>query len=356
MNVLTRYIAQTVITFILLVVLLLLGIQIFIEFTREFPDIGTGYYGIFQVLGYVPLMLPADIYQFFPMAGLLGTIIALGLLASNSELVVMQTSGLSMLQITWIVLRAAIVLTFIMVIIGEVLAPVAERIGTANKMLAISGGQTILTKQGIWIRKDNNYVHIDKILPDNTLSDVTRYQFTNDQKLELASFAKKGIYQNGQWTFLDVSQTNFTDSKVTTTSFNEQEWGFTFKPKLLGLTSIDTDQKSLPEIHSYIKSSRQGGLATGHYEVIFWQRIFQPLSVLVMIMLAVPFVFGPLRTVTMGLRMLAGVITGFGFYIFNQFVGPMSVVYQVPPFLSAILPSLIFGVIAVVMMLRGAKY
>jgi len=82
-------------------------------------------------------------------------------------------------------------------------------------------------------------------------------------------------------------------------------------------------------------------------EFDFWQRLFQPLATLVMICLAVPFIFGPLRTGTMGLRILSGVIVGFGFYILNQFFGPFSMVYQFPPLLAAGLPTLLFATLGV---------
>lgn len=354
MRILTRYISKTIITFIFLVILLLLGIQALIEFTHEFPDIGTGNYGILQALEYVLLMIPSDIYQFFPMAGLLGTIIGLGLLASNSELIIMRSAGMSFLQITFAVLQAALILSVIMVIIGEVVAPFGQSVATVNKTIAISGGQTIVTRQGIWIRNHNNYVHIKKISSDSSLDSITRYQFDDSNKLQLASFAKKGVFQDGQWKFFDVIQTDFSATTTKSATFPEQEWGFNLSPKLIGLTSIDADQKSLPELLTYIRFSHQSGLNTKHYEVIFWQRIFQPLAALVMIVLAVPFIFGPLRSVTMGLRMLAGLMVGFGFYILNQFVGPMSVVYQFPPWLAALLPTIIFALVGGVVLAKSS--
>ena len=67
-----------------------------------------------------------------------------------------------------------------------------------------------------------------------------------------------------------------------------------------------------------------------------------PVSVIAMMLLAASTVFGPLRSVPMGARIVAGVILGFGFYVANQVFGPMSLVYAVPPLLGALLPSLLF--------------
>lgn len=352
MQIVTKYIGKTIISYILLIVLILLGLQIFLEFTREFPDMGTGYYGLLQVLLYVVMMLPLDIYQFFPMAGLLGSIIGLGLLASYSELVIMRVSGISLLMITRDVLKAALFLTVIMMVVGEVLAPLAQHAATANKARAMSGGQTLLTRQGIWVRSGKNFVHVDKVLPEGKLEGVTRYLFDDSGKLLLASFAADSVYKDGQWIFNHVVQTNFADESTNSSHIETQQWGFDLSPRLLGLTAIDTDQKSLPELHSYIKYRAHSGLGADNYKFIFWQRIFQPLATLVMIILAISFVFGPLRTVTMGLRMLIGIMVGFCFYIVNQFLGPMSVVYQVPPIIAAILPTILFAIAGGVLLMR----
>jgi lipopolysaccharide export system permease protein len=105
-------------------------------------------------------------------------------------------------------------------------------------------------------------------------------------------------------------------------------------------------------LYSYIKHRKQSGLNAVDCEFIFWQRLFCPLATLIMILLAIPFVFGPLRSVTMGLRMTVGVIVGFGFHILNQSVGSISAVYQLPAMLVAILPTMLFAIIGWVLLLK----
>jgi lipopolysaccharide export system permease protein len=352
MQILTSYIGKTVITTILLVVVVLVGLEIFVELSRQFTDIGTGYYGFLQALAFVPLLLPLDTYQFFPMAGLLGSIIGIGLLASHSELIIMQASGMSVLRIGISLMKAALVITLVMLLVGEIVAPIAQRAANNNKATAMTSGQTFLTRQGVWVRSNNNYLQIDKVIGDGVLEGITCYKFNDHQKLLVASFAAKGIYKNGKWVFTNIKQTAFVNNKIVSSHIASAEWNVTLNPKLIGL-SYDSEQKSLPELYSYIKYRQQSGLATDHYEFIMWQRIFQPLATLVMIVLAVPFVFGPLRSRTTGFRMLVGVLVGFGFYILNQFVGSLSLVYQVPPVLAAIIPTLVFATLGIVLLAKA---
>jgi len=352
MKILNKYIGKNIIETTALVVLTLLALEAFIQFTREFPYLDSGSYGLKEVLMYVPLTLPLNIYQLFPMAGLLGSILALGLLSSHSELIIMRTSGVSFLKISLSVMKTALLLTIVMAIIGEVIGPYLKNVAQAIKTESISNGQTIVTQKGVWLRNKNIFVHVEKTLPSNHIQDITKYTFDNANRLQSTALAKDGYYNNNKWVFYDIEQTNFSDNSTNNQHFASQEWEIMLPQKILTTTSIDTEQKTLPELHTYIKYLDQSGLLSSNYKFIFWQRIFQPLATLVMILLAVPFVFGPLRTVPMGVRMLTGTIAGFTFYIINQFAGPMSTVYQWSPILAAILPILIFAGIGFAMVIK----
>lgn len=353
MKILTKYLFSTIITYVSLVVLFLLGLQIFVEFIHEFSSLGIGNYGLYQLITCVLLMLPYDIYQFFPMASLLGFIIGLGLLASHSELIVMRVSGMSLVNIASAVTKVGVVLLLVMVILGEVVSPMAQSKAFRIKTAAISGGQVLLTRQGIWLNHQGGITNVGSVLNRGKLQNITSYKFDNNNvKLQTISHATAGIYKDSKWVFNDVVQTNFKDNNITNASFSKQQSELKFNPKLVGITRIDPDHKNLFSLYSYIKYRKQIGLDAASYLFAFWQRVFAPLAILVMILLAIPFIFGSLRSATMGLRMLVGVMFGFSFYILHQFVGPMSIVYHVPPLLASILPLLIFTIIGILLLSR----
>lgn len=327
--------------------------DIFVDFSQEFSDMGTGSYGLAKVMLFSIMQLPLDVYRFFPMAGLLGSLIGLGLLASRSELIVMRAAGVSIAKITWMVIKASFVIMIFAIILGEGIAPFAQHFSTAYKAEAMSSGQALYTRQGIWVHSGLTFFHIGEVFPDGHISAVTRYQLDDNLNLRSASFAKWGIYQNGKWIFKNIAETKFLQNKTVSEHYKRQHWRFDFEPKLLGLINVDTDEKSLPQLYSYIKYLHTGGLAANKYEFAFWQRIVQPFAVLVMILLAMPFIFGPLRTVTMGLRILAGAVVGFGFYTLHQFSEPISIVYQIPPLLVALLPILAVGILSAILLLRS---
>lgn len=344
MTILDRYLARTVIESTLLALLVLIGMQCFITFVGELHDIGTKDYGVAQALIYVPLLLPSNLYQFFPMAGLLGCLLGLGRLASRSELIVMRAAGVSMSQIIFAVLKAAMVMLVVATLMGEWVGPHAENYAERFKAIAMSGGQTLNTRQGSWVRDGENFIHVDNVMAHGrVLLGITRYQF-DKHRLQVASFAQSGQFLHGRWTFNNIVQSTISDKQVTSAHFDSQVWNVSFNPRLLNMGATDPDQLTLPKLYGYIKYLKHTNQTSDQAEFTFWQRIFQPLATLIMICLAVPFIFGPLRTVTMGLRILAGIIVGFGFYMLNQFFGPLSMVYQLPPLLAAAFPTLLFAV------------
>ena len=104
MKIIDKYIAKTVLSGILIVLLVLVGLFTFFSFIDQVDDIGKQRYGLWQAIQYVILEIPRHIYDVFPSAALLGSLLGLGLLANNNELTVMRAAGLSIVRIATSVL------------------------------------------------------------------------------------------------------------------------------------------------------------------------------------------------------------------------------------------------------------
>ena len=199
-------------------------------------------------------------------------------------------------------------------------------------------------------------MHIQHVLPDGRLQGITRYLFDENRYLISAGFALTGVFEryavggHGHWLFFNGEQTSFLNKQaaravhsVHSVHFQQQDWQVTFEPRLLELMRITPSQQTLFNLHANIDDRFENGLSIRQHQFVFWQRVFQPLATLVMICLGIPFIFGPLRSVSAGLRVVVGVIIGFFFYTLNNFFGPFSVVWQLPPMLAAALPTGLFA-------------
>ncbi|MBB72159.1 MAG: LPS export ABC transporter permease LptG [Legionellales bacterium] len=343
MKILDNYIARTIIGTTLLVVAVIVAMDFFIRLVGEFNDVGKGAYNMTEALYYVVLLVPTDVYTFFPMAGLIGGLIGLGLLASNSELIVMRGAGMSITQISRAVLYGILIMVFVVTLAGEFFGPRLLYRADSNKAVAKSGGQALATQHGIWLRDSNSFIHIDTVFSGGELAGITRYQLDDQHRMTRASHAQSAVYQGKQWRMKDIAESIIGRQQVTTNHEDNAIWDMQLNPTILKVAQVEPDEMPLNKLYSVIKYNKQNNLNTAKFSLQFWQRIIQPLSTCVMMLLALPFIFGPLRTATMGLRIFSGVIVGFGFYILNQFFGPFSLVYQFPPFLAAIIPTLVFA-------------
>lgn len=355
MKILSRYVTYTVLNAIGLVTLVLIGLFMFVLLVMELSEIGDGHYGIVQALHYVLLCLPQQIYQFFPMAALIGCLMGLGGLANHSELTVMRTAGVSVRQIMWVVLRAVLIAIVIVGVIGEVPTPWLLHRAQVYKQHKIDANKQIRTGQGTWVREGNTFIQVADVVSPSLLKDVTIYTFNQQHQLLHARFAKTAQRDSKkQWQLQDVVESQFKPNGVTRHHYQTMAWPVEIKPKVL---ESDDEQAGPENMHlialaTHIGYLKKNNLQYEKYAVSFWQRLLQPLATLMMILLAMPFIFGPLRTLPMGYRMMIGITIGFSFYILNQLFGPFSLLYRMPPLLSAVLPLVPFGVLSVVLIRR----
>lgn len=369
-SLLDRYISRTLLFFTLLVVVAFVGVVFFVELVKEGGEVGQQQYGLLQALAYVGSQLPGEVYGFFPVIALLGSLLGLGHLAGHHELIVMRVSGVSLNRLIFSVVSTALLLVVMAGGVGEGIAPSLARWGAGQKVVAISGGQAVpmpgsksqgaqgaqgaqVGGQGIWIRGQASlaphFIHIGHVLDATHLRHITEYQFSskNPQQLERVSYAENGRIEGGQWMLYNVRQSDIgSDGEVSGQLIRAQRVAervssLGFDPRLLLSVGASADQYTLPELHDYIAVHEVEQVAQselGWYRFVFWKRIFQPLLTLMVILLAVPCMVGPLRSVTMGFRLLIGIVLGLSLYIINALLGSLSSIVDLSPVLGAGLP------------------
>ncbi len=352
MKILDRYIAKTVLSAIGLVTLMLVGLQIFILFVDQLNDLGRADYGIMQAATFVLLQMPYQVYLFFPMASLLGCLIGLGIMANHSELVVMRSSGMSIMQITKAVLKAALLLIVLVTALGESVIPYLSHYANDYKTSAVSGGQTLRTSKGFWLRDKNDFIAIGSVLPGNRLKNIYQFHFDEQHHLKTARLIERAQYTPQGWIAYGVHQTEFKENHTQVQTVETMPWDVLIRPKVLSISSIEPDEMTLRELNRYIREQKRNHQNVHNYQFAFLQRLIQPVTTMVMMVLAIPFIFGPLRSSTMGSKLLVGAGVGFGFHILSRFFGPVSTVFQLPPELAALGPTFIFAFLGLYLMRR----
>jgi len=172
MRLLRMYIGKTVLINITVALIVLLGLVSVGTFAGELGEVGEGNYKAWDAFVYVVMIVPRRIYEIFPVAVLLGSLIGLGGLASHSELIAMRAAGVSLRDIIFSALLAGVLMMVSIVIIGEFVAPNTEQYAETMRASKLSDQITLKSEYGFWARDRNTFVNIRKILPGARLQDI----------------------------------------------------------------------------------------------------------------------------------------------------------------------------------------
>lgn len=349
---LDRYIGTSVFFAILAVLGIIVGLALLFAYIDELGDISASY-GLLDAGLWVLLTIPRRTYEMLPMAALIGCLIGLGNLASSSELTIMRAAGVSIRRIVWAVMKPMLVIMLAGVLIGEYLAPWSENLAQANRAMAQGGGEAQSSKRGLWHRQGDEFIHINAVQPNGVLLGVTRYQFDAERNLLSASFARRALFQRDHWQLEDVVTTQLQEQSTAVVNSPSQRWDVELNPQLLGTVVLEPEALSVTGLWRYIHYLADQGLANGRYWLAFWTKILQPLVTAALVLMAISFIFGPLRSVTLGQRVFTGVLVGFVFKIGQDLLGPSSLVFGFPPLLAVLIPAAICALAGLVMLRRA---
>lgn len=355
MRLINRHIRSVILESILFVLLVLLGVETLIEFIAQLNEIGVGQYTPLKALWYVPMRLPADIYQLFPMAGLIGSLVGLSRLAQTSELMVMRTSGLSVAAITVSVIRAVLGLIVLVTLLGEWVSPALQDYSDRLKNNWL-GRQVALPSAGLWVKQGTQYIHIDGGHGEGVTGPVALFDFDSGHHLRAMRQAAQGRMEaTGHLRLIGVKTTALGPEATQVFRQKSAALPLRLQTSLLKPHEKKIATQSAWDLYAHMRYRQALGLNANQYAYAFWKRIFQPVSSVLLICLGLPFIFGSLRTRSMGERMIIGVLVGFLFYMLNQFFGPISLIYNWPPALAAGAPTLLFLLLYSIL-LRNSAY
>lgn len=361
MKIIINYIGINLLKGILLVAILLLGIDLLFYFINELRFIGTGDYNLLAAIEFVILTIPRKLYIISPWAALIGSLVVLGTMANNCELVAMRSVGISANKIAIFGSYYVFLFTIVVFLAGELLAPKIELLAQKRKTLAMSRGQAMYTSYGTWVRTGNRFIHIANIRTNKILNKVTIYNLDENFQLKQIKFAETAqLIKDNTWELKNIFITIFpelvdnTNNTIKLEKINTQIENNLVDVSILQVTNIKhLERLSIITLAKVIKDRVINNLAVVEYKIAFWKKIIQPFSILIMSYLAVPFVLGPLRSCSRGLRLLVGIIVGFLFHLLNALFCPLVTVVNIPPSLAVIVPPMVFLCLSIYLAVRA---
>jgi lipopolysaccharide export system permease protein len=343
-NVLDRYLYRTVLAYTAMAMAVLLTLGGLFLFITQQGDIGVGSYSAGDAFLFTMLNLPQQAFELLPIGALIGALMGLGNLAAGSELVVTRASGVSVWRIAWPVGLAGLTLALIMYGIGEYAAPplaqFAKREKTTDKLADVS----FAGSSSAWVKDGNLILRVQTGEVDRAFGGVSLFQLDGPTKLRSIQRAERiSVADPGRWRLHKVATSRFGNEHITSDVVDETTMQSTVNPEFLGLAATDPQLLTLHGLASYIDHLRRNSLDTASYEIGYWARIARIFAVIIVALLALPFVFGPLRTTGAGTRTVIGVMLGVVFFLINRTIESGGQLFGLNPALVGWLPT---GVIA----------
>lgn len=346
------YVTRTVGGALLLVLLVILGLDVIAAVIDQMEDL-QGNYTFASALTYVALSIPARLYEYLPFVALVGCLAGLGVLAGSSELIAMRAAGVSVLRLSGFAVRPALWLTIVGLVIAEFVAPRTQQLADSYRAMALRD-QSGASEFGLWHREGDRFMHFDAVKPNGVLYGVTVYQFDAQRRLQHSLMAARATWQGSDWWLEEGRETLFGDETTRTETFQGRRWHIELTPELLNLVVLQASDLPISGLYAYAQYLAGQGLNAGEYRLAFWTKLLQPLSIAGLVLLAVSFIFGPLRQATMGYRIFIGVLIGVVFNTSQDMLGPASLVYGFPPLLAAALPALASGAVGIWLLRQAA--
>jgi len=347
LTLLERYIAAATLRALVIVSAGLTSLFSLLEFVDQLHDVGKGRYRLIDALGYVLLTAPARLLQLMPAAMLLASLFALGTLANRGELTAMRASGMSPRRIVASVYKLAGVTVAALLLMAEFVIPPAERLAQAQRASRVATAEAVRSGNSFWAKADHQYMNVRRFADGNIPSDIQLYQFAAGGELQTLTQADHAeVRPDGSWLLEGVSRRRFSGSGVEIDRLESLEWHPFLRPRQASLLMLPPDSMQPIELYQYVRELRRRHQPAGPYAEALWAKINIPLAMAAMIMIAVPFVFGPLRTQGTGQRMVIGTMIGIVFTLFQQITTYLGQLLGLTPALTATVPSVLLMALA----------
>jgi lipopolysaccharide export system permease protein len=351
---LRNYLIVSVLKGVALVLVVLVLIGAIAELVGQLDDVGVARYGLNDAVTYVALRIPRMIFEVLPVAALIGALLSLGNLAVHRELVVMRASGVSHLEMLGAVGFAGVVLLVFMGLIGESLAPSLGAYARDMRDQALLDDVNLADGQSAWLRDGSRIISLHKPGDGREFAGgLMLFELDGDSALSgVVRADTAGTELTNEWILANYVETTLTDAGVEVVREPVIRQDYDLSPDLLGLSVVRQDLLDTPALTRYIAYLRSNDLDADRYLIAYWSRIANMVSVVLMTVLAVPFVLGSLRSAGAGARLLIGLLVGLGYYGLVQLTSNGGEVYDVDPVVVAWAPCVILTLVTAVALLR----
>ena len=357
--IISRYVKVRALFAITAAVMALWMLKLIFAYLSELDSLKDSYTYL-DALRYIFYTAPEALENYMAIGALLGAVIGLGLLANNSELVAIRAAGISNLRIVSWVMQPALVFVILGLLVSQFVLPMSNQLA---RQVQHKSDTSLLSSSlnGYWDKQtqpDNNsrIINVDYADAQGQLKDITLWQFGQAGELIGISHASTGKYNNSvdkSWLLTDVSQVTLaTDGTAKQQKLATQTVSLPLAPDSIYLLTRKPEDMSITELWQHKQFLATHQRQSLEHDLAFWKKILSPFAVLSLVLVACSFVFGSLRTHSLGLRVVVALLFGLVFSYLQDLVGFISLSTGVSPFVMVVLPIVVSALLGLYLVQR----
>jgi lipopolysaccharide export system permease protein len=291
---------------------------------------------------------------------LLGCILGMGHLTSTGQLLIFRVSGASVLKITWLTLKNAMLFLVILILVGETFAPALTKYAESERSDALGQTSFSASQDGFWIRDGGNFINVENNVDVSVFDGITVIEVDKENKIRRIIRSDNGIFDGKTLNLNETDIFSVTSNNVYENILLEERNSYNknvaFDQDLIASLEKEPKDLSTYTIIKQIQFLTENKLRASVFEVELYNRMVKPLTVIAMILISMLFIFGSNRDITLGRKIFVGVSIGLSFELISRLGGAFSLSFEINPFLSSFVPSLLAVVIAIFMLISKSRH
>ncbi len=342
-RIIAKHVTRTTALAMLGATAVLSSLQVLFTYLGELGELKDGY-GAWDAFLHVLWGAPNALYEILPISALIGAVLGLGTLASNSELIVMRSVGVSLWRIVGWVMRSALLLVVVSFALSEWVIPYTNE--KADSIKSHRSAAELGEVKGYWSREGQRFIYIDYANSKGQLKNVQVIDFDDSYRLRGSLDAEQGQFvADGSWALKNARQMDILSNGDAVLERSSQlPLSLALQPKYVHMVTLDPEDLSPSQLVSFMSYLDEYSQVPKTYQLAFWQKAASPLALIALVVIACSFIFGPLRQQSMGFRLVIALFTGLGFFYLQDFLGYASLVYSPSPAWFVFVPiALIFA-------------
>ena len=373
MKTVRRLIFRTILMHVGMVTLAFSALFFFIDFVEELQEVGQHQYTLMDAVLTCVYLQGAHFYDLFPIALLIGGILALARMAQTSEFTILRTGGLGPARALSLLGVLGLLAALAMVFVGNWYVPWSEQQLTLHRAQFSSRQGLNLGHGGTWLREKrdmgngsfhNITVNVGTANNQGHFGLVRIFEFDAQGRLLRRLSAKQAhvealgsatAAQGSIWHLQDVIDTQWLSHDLLSEQAVQQasriieetprqamDWRSSLTPLVVSASVLPPETMSTAALWRYTQHLATNAQAAQKYEIEFWKKMFYPLVCMVMVALALPFAYLHARSGGMSIKIFGGIMLGISFVLINHISSHLGLLHDWQPWLAAAAPSLAY--------------